>query len=160
MAETMRLKMHLGMAGAVLLALVGSMAGTTYWRTGTTGRPAGEVQRPDGELRLAFRAARAELLTRRSQMPVLLQGLTSADKVPAYRERWQMQRAREAERLDALDRVADHEQMRAVATAMRNELGDYDMAYTRILALVENGTITKAADAERAFRAWAAGIRH
>jgi hypothetical protein len=89
-------------------------------------------------------------------MPIMLRGLDSPAKVPDYRAEWEAQRAGEAARLDAVERIADP-RMLPIVKAMRTELADYDAAYTRILAFVETGGSAMSGDAERTFRAW---MRH
>jgi hypothetical protein len=161
MTATVKIKSHAGMTWGLLFAVVFSMMWATCWPTYTEPRAgtglASHIQLPDPEaIKQAFMAARVELLSLRDRMPIMLRGLDSPAKVPDYRAEWEAQRAGEAARLDAVERIADP-RMLPIVKAMRTELADYDAAYTRILAFVETGGSTMSGDAERTFRAW---MRH
>jgi hypothetical protein len=160
MGHTLRVGTRAGVGLGVLCVVLGSLAGATYWRTTAAARVPVETPRHDVRFTESFEAARADAALRRQDTRAMLKSLSSPDGVPEYRQRWEARRAREAARLDALQRVAGRGDSRDMVQAMQRELADYDAAFIRVLDLVQDGTIKTPRDADRALMAWLGGTRY
>jgi hypothetical protein len=153
MEERLKLGAVLALSCGMLLGLlIGVSASSSRGGSGLAHtRPA--ALREAAPLAEHAAGAQADIHALRRQAMDLLLRTDSSDKVAETRKRWNEQRTLLGARLTALEASATRLEEKGLARALRLELAAYDAGVTKVLALIQDGTIKTPRDAQKTLSA-------
>jgi len=160
MLASMSLGKRMGLAFAVLIALVAVTGGVGYWGLQTIAETADRILVVD--VAAADTSGQAEAATgnlRRYEKDFFL-NLADAGKEAEYLEKWDSTRQDLLRHLDTLDGLPLPKASADKVASMRKALDAYEAGFARVREQIRAGTLTTPADANRAIGPYKDAIRN